>query len=249
MDSFEINKIMGAVLATLLGLMVVHIGANAPVSRRTCPKSRDTRSRWPSPRTSRRRQPAAPTEEPLPQRLAAAPTPTAARPPSSAAWPATRSRRAARTASAPTSTAWSAAPSPASPGFNYSRRHAETWRQVDAGSVRPLHPQSEAGRFPAPRWSSPASPAAAIAPTSWLYLNQQSDKPVDLPKEAPKASRRGRGRGRRRARRARWRKARRRCRKEGRRDGSRLLRRKACHDGKARGHRQAGSGSGCARQP
>ena len=108
MDSFELNKIMGAVLGTCLALLSLNIAAGAIFSRRMAGQA-GLRDRGPrrKPRGQAGRPAAA--EESLP--VGCLPRPSAAgQATAKNASPATPSARAGRTGSAPISMAWSAAP-------------------------------------------------------------------------------------------------------------------------------------------
>ena len=109
MDSFELNKIMGAVLGTCLGAAVAQYRRRRDLRAAASRKSPATRSRS---RSSGRRQPGRAGRSRTSRSRCGlpAPMPARARLPPRNAWPATPSKRVGRTGSARTSTASSAAP-------------------------------------------------------------------------------------------------------------------------------------------
>ena len=108
MDSFELNKILGAVLGTCLALLSLNIAAGAMFSTHAPAKpGYEVAVR----KTSPAGEPgeAAPAEEPLPVRFASADVGRGENVRKEMRPPATPSARASRTASAPIYGAWSAA--------------------------------------------------------------------------------------------------------------------------------------------
>ena len=116
MNSFELNKVLGAMLGTCLVLLALNIARRRDIRARKAGQAR-LRHRG----QGRRHQGAAPRRRKCRSRRC---SPRRrwkrASPPPGSARPATLSRRAAPTASAPTSTASSAASAPATRGFNFS---------------------------------------------------------------------------------------------------------------------------------
>ena len=119
MDSFELNKVLGAVLGTCLCLAVAEHRGRRDVRAAQAGEA-GLRDRGQGASAGGKPGEQAPAEEPLPVRFWPAPTSSAARTsPRNAGLPHLRQGRA-RTASGPISTAWSAVRSASEAGFNYS---------------------------------------------------------------------------------------------------------------------------------
>ena len=184
MDSFELNKILGALLATCLGVLSLNIAAGAVF---TPSKMEKPGYAIVVPDQSRL---AAKPPSPSPRSRSRcgwqAPTRRRVRPPPSNARPATPSKRAARTGSARTCTASSTAPRLRSPGFNYSaalKAKGGTWTFDDLdhflANPKAWLPGTNMGYAGLARGGQRADLIN--------YLHTLSDSPVPLPKAAEAA--------------------------------------------------------------
>ena len=179
MDSFELNKIMGAILGTCLGLLSLNIAANAifhpvkpakPGYEIVVPEKRRAATRRARRRSRIRRS----------SSFWRAPTWRAARPPTTNASPATPSTKAAATWSAPISTASSAArraPWPAStirPAFKKSMKGPWTAQEISDFVKNPKL------MVPGTSMTFAGIPRASERADLILFLNSKSDKPQNL---------------------------------------------------------------------
>ena len=186
MDSFELNKILGAILGTCLGVLSINIAAGAifaPVKPAkpgydiAVPETKPRRGR------ARRRRSRSRSSNCSPR-----PTSPAARTRRRNARPATPSTRAARTSSAPICGASSAARRASEAGFNYSaaiKAKGGNWTIDDLNQFitnpKAVVPGTNMTFAGINRGSERADLIA--------YLNTLSDNPAPLPKaaEAPGA--------------------------------------------------------------
>ena len=107
MDSFEINKILGAILGTCLGVLSLNIAAGA-IFAPTKPAKPGYDIAVPEQAPAGRRRGAGSQQQPIEQLLASADAGRGRERGQEMRRPATPSTRAGRTGSAPTSRAWSA---------------------------------------------------------------------------------------------------------------------------------------------
>ena len=148
MNSFEINKILGALLFTCLCLLSLNIAAEALFH---AAKPAKPGFEVAVDRARRRAGPAAGGAGRADREAARERRPsTRARTPPRNAPPATPSARASRTASARTFMAWSAAPKGTEGGFNYSAAHEGQGRQLDRRGPEHVPDQPEGASCPAP---------------------------------------------------------------------------------------------------
>ena len=194
MDSYEINKILGALLFTCLCLLSLNIAAGAMFA-----PHKPAKPGFEVAVTEQKQDAAGGRARAAGADREAARQPRRsrrARPRPRSAPPATPSARASRTASGRTSTAWSGASAARMPGFNYSagmKAKPGKWTIEDLNAFL-LNPK---GFIPGTSMSFAGVPRGSERADVIAYLNSKSDSPAPLPKaaEAP-AGKAGAGAGR-----------------------------------------------------
>ncbi len=185
MDSFELNKILGAVLGTCLALLSLNIGASALFAPHNPEKPGYAIAVKEEPKGGAAAA-AAPADEPLPKRLAAA--------------DASKGEASAKKCAAchtfakgepnrvgPNLYGVVGRPKASAPGFNYSaamKAKGGNWspEELDAFLVNPR------ADIPGTNMSFAGIPRGSERADLITYLNSHSDSPVQLPKAADAGS-------------------------------------------------------------